>query len=51
MVRRGRTLLMAAPCRQRPGPIVDRHIRHIVAQPEWDKQRRLWQQISARKKA
>ncbi len=29
-------------------PIVERHIRPIAAEPEWAKQRRLWQQITSR---
>ena len=32
-------------------PIVERHIRPIVAQPEWAKQRLLWQQVTLRMQA
>ncbi len=29
-------------------PIVERHIRHIAAEPVWAKQRRLWQEVVSR---
>ena len=43
------TILFLPPIQRGPDPIKERDLRSIVAEPDWQKQRRMWRQLLRRR--